>query len=405
MGKETTTLDTLHMDNLDGFNWDAEVEEVDFFGEVTKRPEEVDKDKDKEGEPSKSDDKKPGKDQEEDDEDKDAPDPFKGFENGEESDEIIKTEKVKTGDKDEEDEEGKTVVADLDSQSLAVLSFLKGENALEITDEELKDIEGLDEEDRKEVLKDYFQQAVEDRFAESIQDLPETVKNIVKYVAKGGDLGTFLSTMMNSSSGLSETLDIAEEGNQELVVRNGLQEEGYDSDYIDSQIDYLKDSGKLQVTAEKRFEKWTKTREEAQKKEVARVEAQKKQQREAQITFKRELAEQVKSNEEVKGFKLSKKDVSEIPDYISSQSVKLEDGRAISPFYRDLNKAMQDKDKLVLLAKLLRDDFDFTPLQKNIDTKRTKELKNNLQRQKDTQSIKSSAGSSQTPKRLVDMLD
>lgn len=404
MGKETTTLDTLHMDNLDGFNWDADVEEVDFFGEVTKRPEEVAKDKDKGEESPKVDEKKPGKDQEEeDDEDKDAPNPFKSFENGEEPDEIVKTEKVKTG--DEEDKEDKTVVADLDSQSLAVLSFLKGENALEITDEELKDIEGLDEEDRKEVLKDYFQQAVEDRFAESIQDLPETVKNIVKYVAKGGDLSTFLSTMMNSSSGLSENLDIAEESNQELVVRNGLQEEGYDSDYIDSQIDYLKDSGKLQITAEKRFEKWTKAREEAQKKEVARVEAQKKQQREAQITFKRELTEQVKSNEEIKGFKLSKKDVSEIPDYISSQSVKLEDGRAISPFYRDLNKAMQDKDKLVLLAKLLRDDFDFTPLQKNIDTKRTKELKNNLQRQKDTQSIKSSAGSSQTPKRLIDMLD
>ena len=65
---------------------------------------------------------------------------------------------------------------------------------------------------------------------------------------------------------------------------------------------------------------------------------------------------------------------------------------------------MKDKDKLVVMATLLRNNFDFTSLQKSIGTKVTKTLKENLQNQKATQSIKSNAGSSQTPKRLIDLI-
>lgn len=401
MEKRITTLETLHVDNLDSFNWDSDVSEVDFFGEVVKKPEEEEKKPEGE-ESSKEKNKKPEETKKEEEEDDDDSNPFGSFE----TEESTKTKIVDEGKKDEEEDKSKKDVStDSSSQSLTVLNFLKEQNALEISDEEFEELKGLDEDDRSEAVKDYFQQAVEDRFTESIQELPDSVKNIIKYVSKGGDLETFLSTISKGSNGLSENLDITEENNQELIVRQKFKEEGYDSDYIDSHLEYLKDSGKLQITAEKHFEKWKSSRKEAQNKEVARIEGLKRQQRDNQIRFKKELAEQVNSIEDIKGFKLSKRDVTEIPEYISSQTVKMEDGRIISPFYRDLNKAMQDKDKLVLLAKLLRDDFDFTPLQKNIDTKRTKELKGNLQRQKDTQSIKSNAGSSQTPRRLIDLID
>ena len=40
---------------------------------------------------------------------------------------------------------------------------------------------------------------------------------------------------------------------------------------------------------------------------------------------------------------------------------------------------MKDKDKLVVMATLLRNNFDFTSLQKSIGTKVTKTLKENLQ--------------------------
>jgi len=66
---------------------------------------------------------------------------------------------------------------------------------------------------------------------------------------------------------------------------------------------------------------------------------------------------------------------------------------------------MKDKEKLVLMAKLLRNDFDFSSITKSIDTKRTRELKDNLQRQAESKSVKSNNGSSQKPQRLIDLLD
>ena len=40
MENKVTTLETLHVDNIDNFNWDSEVSEVDFFGETVVNPKE-----------------------------------------------------------------------------------------------------------------------------------------------------------------------------------------------------------------------------------------------------------------------------------------------------------------------------------------------------------------------------
>ena len=65
---------------------------------------------------------------------------------------------------------------------------------------------------------------------------------------------------------------------------------------------------------------------------------------------------------------------------------------------------MKDKDKLVVLAKLVKNNFDFSDIEKNIETGKTRELKEKIQRQKDSKIPKSAGGSSQ-PKRLADMFD
>ena len=110
---------------------------------------------------------------------------------------------------------------------------------------------------RNKVVKDYFEEAVENRFTESIKELPESVKNIVKYAVNGGNITNLLNNMFkNRANGVSEDIDIEEESSQITVVKQKLIEEEYDEDYITSQIEYLKDSGKLKVTASKYFEKY-----------------------------------------------------------------------------------------------------------------------------------------------------
>lgn len=404
MERNTTTLETLQVDNIDSFNWDSEVSEIDFFGDTVVKPV---KEEEENAETNKE-EKKPKEKSVKTEEESTIEDEeglFKDFIPGNENPEDEESAEEDTDNKSKKVDkvDGKKVENTTENP---VLNFFKKQSSLELTEEEIQELEELDEDDRQAALEDYFERALEERLDASVKELPDALKNIIKYVSKGGDLNTFLKTLYKGQeSGLDENLDLTEEENQESIVRQSLQEEEYDEDYIDSQIEFLKDSGKLEVAANKYFNKWKSNREKAQREELAKVEAAKKAQREAQITFKKDLSNHISTTEDFKGFKLTKREIEEMPEYISSQTVKMNDGRVITPFYRDLFEAMKDKDKLVLLAKLVKTDFDFTPLAKNIDTKRTKALKEDLQRQKDKQTIRSTSRSSQQPRRLIDLIE
>lgn len=385
MAKNMEKVESIDVNALDNFSWD-DGGGIDFFGEVTTKSEKVEEIPIEETKKDTSEKEKP-----EEEEEVNLFGDFDEEENKEVSKEETRKEEVET--------------STSSSDSLKTLEFLKISGALEVSEEDLEEFKSLDEEDQKQVIKDYFEEAVENRFTESIKELPESVKNIVKYAVNGGNITNLLNNMFkNRANGVSEDIDIEEESSQITVVKQKLIEEEYDEDYITSQIEYLKDSGKLKVTASKYFEKYKADKLANESKEVERLEEERKLNKQRQIDFRKDLAQYVSSNEDIKGFKLSKKDVAEIPEYISAQSIKLQNGTVTSPFYKDFLEAMKDKDKLVVMATLLRNNFDFTSLQKSIGTKVTKTLKENLQNQKATQSIKSNAGSSQTPKRLIDLI-
>lgn len=385
MAKNMEKVESIDVNALDNFSWD-DGGGIDFFGEVTTKSEKVEEIPIEE---TKKD--TPEKEKPEEEEEVNLFGDFDEEENKEVPKEETRKEEVET--------------STSSSDSLKTLEFLKISGALEVSEEDLEEFKSLDEEDQKQVVKDYFEEAVENRFTESIKELPESVKNIVKYAVNGGNITNLLNNMFkNRANGVSEDIDIEEESSQITVVKQKLIEEEYDEDYITSQIEYLKDSGKLKVTASKYFEKYKADKLANESREVRRLEEERKLNKQRQIDFRKDLAQYVSSNEDIKGFKLSKKDVAEIPEYISAQSIKLQNGTVTSPFYKDFLEAMKDKDKLVVMATLLRNNFDFTSLQKSIGTKVTKTLKENLQNQKATQSIKSNAGSSQTPKRLIDLI-
>ena len=134
-------------------------------------------------------------------------------------------------------------------------------------------------------------------------------------------------------------------------------------------------------------------------KEVERQKADKKSQVESQKEFKKSISTFVSESTEIKGMPLNKKDSQELPDYISNPTIKLQDGRQITPFYRDLFESFKDKEKLVLLAKLVKNEFDFSDIKKEVATKQTREIKNEFQRQK-----KNQPKEAHIPKRLVDLI-
>ena len=258
-----------------------------------------------------------------------------------------------------------------------------------IVDYELEEGEELDEETALELLEEGFESGVENRISELLGGLPNELQALNKYVLNGGDMNDFLSKMntLGASTGITATLDISVEKNQELVVRQMYKDDGMDDDFIDTQLESLKDTGKLEAFAKKRFEKW--------KEQDSKVSQQAAQQQELQAKAQREKARQYYSslktavNGEFEGIKLSAKDKNEIPGFMTDRNIKLSNGAVVTPFNQNLMEVLQNETASIQLAKLLRDrkkdgTFDFSQLEKVAATKVTKEVKDNIRRNKET---------------------
>jgi len=362
-------------DPFNAFNWDEETTEVDFFGEVEKSVQ-TEKKEPENTEVEEEVEKKTETTEEE------PEDTFQDLE-------IVEEEEEDSSENDEASSEKSTTNIKESIQHLIEQGLI-----------ELDEDEELPEDVDNDFLTSKIEASIEKRFEESIQDLPDEVKNIIKYVHNGGDLKDIISNLSESSD-INEDIDLSEESNQEKVMRYLLKQDGEDDELIEANIEFLKDSGKLSSVAEKKFNKWKASQEEATQKIVKQQERQKLLAREQQVKFKKDIGEYLTENEEIKGLAISRKEAKELPNYISDTTIKLEDGRKITPFYRDLFESLKDKDKLIAIAKLVKSDFDFSDFKKNIVTKQTKELKKDLQRQENKSPEKRS---SQKKVRLIDLI-
>ena len=373
--------------SLDSFDWDAMAKEADFFGENApegmiledektsktdkeEKPGEVDTTKEPEGSKEKT-----------ENENEDGEDLFADL-----SGETLKST---------EEDETKGVEKTSATSYKDLYTSLKSSGILEVEGEEDEAMEVT-----QELLAERIEQSIEKRFEESIKGLPGELKNIIKFVSNGGNFYDIVSNY-TSSENLNPDVDMTDETNQERVLRAILEEEGKDDELIDSQIEFYKDSGKLESIANKYFDKWKEDREKEVEAQVEQQRLAKQQAAQNQKAFKKELTTFISESESVKGLSINKKDAEELPDYISNTTVKLQDGRQITPFYRDLFEAFKDKEKVVILAKLVKNGFDFGDIKKEVSTKQAREIKNELQRQNKNQPKEAH----KTQKRLVDLID
>lgn len=271
-----------------------------------------------------------------------------------------------------------------ESVSVSTVNFLIERGLLEY---ELEEGQELDEDTALEILEDNFDNKVDTKIQEMFSELPKELKALNKYVLNGGDMGEFISKLNTGGkiSGITANLDINTEKNQELVLREMYKNEGMDQDFIDAQIETLKDSGRLANLAKKKFEKWKEEDIKYAEQEAREQEEFVKEQKQKQRQFFQGLKASV--SEGIGGIKLSNKDKTEIPFYMTDVSVKV-NGQTVTPFNRDLMQVLQNQEASIQLAKLLRDrkkdgTFDFTQVEKDITTKVAKEVKDNIRRNKE----------------------
>ena len=319
-----------------------------------------------------------------------------------EEEEIFSDEEEETeGKKKEKNSEETTTISDVN-----IVMKLKERGLIDF---DLEEGQELTEEEASDLLEESLEAAVQQNLADIFRDLPPIVKDFNKFVSDGGDPMEFIKTHKNhAEKGLSLGMDLSKDETQEKVLRILFAEEGLDDDLIDSQIDFLKDNGKLKSLSEKKYQAWSKSVVEEQRKLLEKQEEDKKDKKEKEKKYRRDLADFITSNDTVGDLKLNKRDKNSLTSYIMDRNVKLQNGQFISSFYADLNSVLGNTEAMVQLAKLLKlrdkaGKFSFKEIEKDIETSVTKKIKDKINNE-DNHKPSNKQGSGFKKKSLVDFL-
>lgn len=328
--------------------------------------------------------------------------------NEELADELFSDETINNEDdidEDVEDKENTTPKSKVEKPTIVTTANLLKEKG--IIDFELEEGEELTDELADELIEDGFDTAVDNKLKDLFDGLPDVVRQMVKYSKDGGDPMRFISTMLQTqATGLTVNMDLSSEDNQEAVVKAMLKEQDYDDEYIEIHIETLKDSNKLEAISKKQYKAWEDKQIKANEELVIKQEEKKIQDKENLRKEKTKLNSTLSSLSDVGGIKLSPKDKKELPSYMVDKSVPLKNGTAITALQKDVWEALGNETTALQLAKLLRSkkedgSFDFTKLELNIKTKVVKEIKDNVQRNKNDNTPQRSVNGS-SKKELAD---
>ena len=266
---------------------------------------------------------------------------------------------------------------------------------------ELEDGEELDADRLYELQQEEIEAEVTSRLdAWASQELDEDAKAFIKFKIQGGDTSEFFKTYQSTSE---ITLgDIEDEDYQDNLIRYQLQKEGWDKDEIEDRLEFLTESNKKSKFAERYHDRLIKEQEKEKQALVKQAEEQKIRAKQQEEQFRSSIKDTLDANKEINGIKFTDKDKNNLINFLTKKE-KLEDGRVITGFQKKLSESFNDPKKIALLAKILNDDFDFSSFEKSAITKKTKEIKRNIEQR---QSMRpTGSGSSSGANSLASLFD
>ena len=266
---------------------------------------------------------------------------------------------------------------------------------------ELEDGEELDADRLDELQQEEIEAEVTSRIdAWASQELDEDAKAFIKFKIQGGDTSEFFKTYQSTSE---ITLgDIEDEDYQDSLIRYQLQKEGWDRDEIEDRLEFLTESNKKSKFAEKYHDRLVQEQEKEKQALVKQAEEQKIRAKQQEEQFRVSIKDTLDTNKEINGIKFTDKDKNNLINFLTKKE-KLEDGRVITGFQKKLSESFNDPKKIALLAKILNDDFDFSSFEKSAISKKTKEIKRNIEQR---QSMRpTGSGSSSGANSLASLFD
>lgn len=213
---------------------------------------------------------------------------------------------------------------------------------------------------------------------------------------KGVDPKEYFGTYNNIES--FANLDLSEENNQIAVLKQALNDQGFEPEDVTTEIERLKNYGDLETVAAKHHKVLIK--KEAAKLQQLEEQGQKVLQQKAAIrnqyvnNVQTVLQEKLKSKE-FDGIPLNPKLAGELQDFLLTDKYKTPSGETLTDFDRtilDLKRPEnhEQKVKVALLLKILEKDPTLSTIQKSGISKKSNELFGEVARQVSKSGVKSS---------------
>lgn len=250
---------------------------------------------------------------------------------------------------------------------------------------------------------------VEKRVDETLESIYEEVteegKDFLSYLKNGGKASTYLTLVANTFK--LDDLDPENPTEVNKTLRHYLTTyEKLDDEELEDKLKWLEDGGKSKSYAVKYFKTIKKDEQEAKEALLASQEEERRNSLEKVKKFNSSLKDVLSETEKVHDFVISKKDQKEIDNYLIKPTIKIGKNKYVPEFHAELTrilagKTKQDKQDLILLAKLFKDGFALPDLEKQTTTKVVSKVKSRLSGSKNKYT-----SSSTSPKRtLADFID
>lgn len=258
---------------------------------------------------------------------------------------------------------------------------------------ELEDVGNLSAADLEEIYQKDYELEVEKRLKEWSSTQDKDFQDFIRFKLNGGNTRDFLNHVSSTEDYLPEG-NIEDENFQDDIIRYQLAyREGWDAEEVEERLEQLTNNGKKANTAAKYYQRIEQEKELERERLLEEQERRKYQAIQQENEFKNNVSQVLQASSDINGYKIANKEKQGIYDFITKRSIRVNDTQAVTGFQKKLAEALQDNKKVILLAKMLMNDFNFKDFEKQVETKVTKQVKSNLENRTGLKS-NSSSGSS-----------
>lgn len=171
--------------------------------------------------------------------------------------------------------------------------------------------EGEDKPKNVDELINYFQSVIEENSKPEYSS--EEVEALDNFVKQGGDLKEYLT--IDAELDLDD-IDIEDEANQKLVVKQLLKEKGFSTKKIDKLVSRYEEAGLLEDEAQDALEDLKEIKEERKKQLLEDQKKAYREQLQRQQQFYENVVSEIKGLKNIRGITVPEKDKKVLMDYI-----------------------------------------------------------------------------------------